>query len=117
MLPKQNRLTTRHQFNKVKRFGSSYSARCFHIYYLPIPDYSENKETQVGFVVSTRFSKSAVKRNRVKRVFREVVRQNFGKIKPGLWITIYPKIKSMVATYEEINTDLIKTLQNIPISR
>lgn len=116
MLKKENRLTTRYQYNKVRRLGQKYSAQYFHLYYLDISQHEENISTQVGFIVTKRFHKSAVKRNRVKRIFREVVRQNFDKIKPGYWIVIYPKVKSLEKGYEEINTDFTKDIQNLPIA-
>lgn len=116
MLKKDNRLTTRYQYNTVRRLGKNYSSEFFHIYYLDISQHQENKNTKVGFIVTNKFSKSAVARNRVKRVFREVIRTNFDKIKFGYWIVIYPKVKSLEKGYEEINTDFNKAIQNLPIA-
>ena len=115
MLKKPNRIRTRYEFWKVRKDGVHISARHFHLYYLQRRDFLE--ETKVGIIVSNKFSKSAVKRNRTKRVFREIVRTNFDKMKPGYWITIHPRFHTAQVTYEEINTDFIKILQKVPFSK
>jgi len=114
MLPKKHRLTTRYEFGKVKRDGVKVSSRFFYLYYLKRFDPVE--DTKVGVVLSNKFSKVAPQRNRVKRQFREIIRTNFGKIKSGYWIVIYPKSNVKEAKYEEINTDFLKILQKSPFS-
>lgn len=117
MLNKANRLITRYQYNKVRRFGGKYSTAYFNLFYLDISKFAKNLNTQFGFITSTKLHKSATKRNRVKRIFREVIRLNFGKIKPGFWIVIYPKHESLDKTYAEINADFLKALQNLPFTQ
>lgn len=39
--------------------------------------------SRFGFLVSQKVSKKAVERNKIKRLLRETVSQNFSKIKPG----------------------------------
>lgn len=87
------------------------------MYYLDVSKHIDSQNTQVGFIVTNRFHKSAAKRNRVKRVFREVIRQNFDKIDYGYWIIVYPKFESLEKGYEEINLDFDKALQNLPFAR
>ncbi len=124
MLKRENRLKTRYEFSKTRRHGEQLSTDYFHLYYLPYfvekdqqDRGAERNPTRIGIVISGKFSKSAVERNRVKRIFREVVRQNFGRIRPGYWVVIHPRIKSKKASYEEINTEFIKILQKVPFSR
>jgi ribonuclease P protein component len=115
MLPKKHRLTTRYEYGKVRKDGNHISARFFHLDYLA--RYDSLEDTKVGIAISNRFSKSAPARNKVKRIFREVIRTNFGKMKTGYWIVIHPKFNTKEAKYEEINTDFIKTLQKVPFSQ
>ena len=117
MLKKENRLRTTYEFNKVRRLGDKQDAVFFRIYYLDISKHQEDKNTKIGIVVSNKLSKLAVVRNRTKRVFREVVRLNFEKIREGYWIVIHPKVTSLDKGYEEISTEFTKVLQNLPISR
>lgn len=115
MLKKENRLSSNFEFNTTRKYGRYYSGRYFHIYFLIPTNY--NGPTKVGVVVSNKFSKKAVERNRVKRVYREVIRKNFEKIDKGsLWIVIHPKFNSLEKNYEEISTDFNKVIQKASFS-
>ena len=119
MLPKKNRLTSDYEFNKVRylanKHGTKYTANLFHIFWIDAKDY--DGPAQVGIVVSNKFHKSAVKRNKTKRVFREVVKKHFDKIKEGYWVVVHPKFKSIDKSYEEIDADFTKAIQKISLSR
>lgn len=112
MLKKQNRLVTKYEFNKTRRLGKKVESKNFYLYFL-----EAHGNSRVGIVVSNKFSKIAPQRNRVKRVFREAIRQNFDKIKPGYWIVIHPKKASENIGYEEISSEFTNVLQDLPISR
>jgi ribonuclease P protein component len=114
MLKKDNRLSTTYEFNKVRREGESFRSKNFMMFYLDVSGY--DGPTRVGIVVSTKYSKVAPVRNRVKRVFREVVRLNLDKIKDGYWLVIQPFKSATEKGYEEINTEFNKALSQIPIS-
>lgn len=68
---------------------------------------------KVGFVISNSFDKSAVRRNRLKRLFREAIRNNFAKITQGYWVVIHPRYSAKNKTYEEISSELAQILQKI----
>lgn len=115
MLKKENRLSTNFEFNIARKYGRYYAGRYFHAYFLNPKNYDGS--TKFGVVVSNKFSKKAVERNRVKRVYREVIRNNLDKLdKNGLWVVIHPKFISLQKDYEEINTDFNKVLQEESIS-
>ena len=72
MLPKENRLKKRIAFTATYRTGVSYhkdgiTVFCGKKKTTEIP-------TKIGFVVSKKIHKRAVKRNRIKRLMRESVR-------------------------------------------
>lgn len=113
MLKKQNRLKTNFEFNITRKYGEKHQGADFFMYILKPDNYGG--ETKVGVVVSNKLAKSAVQRNRVKRVFREVVRKNFEKLSGGYWIVLHPRSTSLKKGYEEINTDFNKTLQKITL--
>lgn len=113
MLKRKNRLLSNYEYGITRRKGQKVFTRFFSLYYL-----NRNEgPTKVGIITSRKFAKTAVMRNRIKRIFREIVRSNFDKIKPGFWIIIYPKKESLNAKYEEINTEFTKTLSKAPFSK
>ncbi len=114
MLKKEYRLVSKYEYGITKKYGKTLQGRFFHLYYLVPRNYTGS--AKVGIVVSNNFSKSAVKRNRLKRVFREVVKNGYGKIPQNLWLVIYPKYFSINSKYEEISTDFNNALQKISVA-
>jgi ribonuclease P protein component len=115
MLKKPFRLSSKYEFNLTRRKGQAFKGEFFTLYLFKPNNYEG--PAKVGFVVSNKLSKSAVKRNGLKRLFREAVRANYDKIKPGYWVVIYPKLASLNKKYEDINTDFIETIQKIFVAR
>ena len=115
MLKKENRLRTRFEYKISKKYGKHLSGKYFHIYVLKPKNYQES--TKVGIVISNKVSKIAVKRNRLKRLFREAIRDDVARLEDkSLWIAVYPKISSLEKSYEEISTDVTQVLQKVPLS-
>lgn len=115
MLKKENRLSSNFEFNITRKYGNYHKGKYFHVYFLVPRNYEG--PTKVGVVVSNKFSKNAVTRNRIKRIFREVVRENFEKINKGnLWIVIHPKVSCADKKYEEISAEFNKVLQEASFS-
>ena len=114
MFKKENRLSTNFEFNITKKYGTKLFSRYFTLYYLKPNKYQG--PSKIGIVVSTKLHKKAVKRNWIKRIFRETIRQKLDKIPSDLWIAIYPKRICLEKTYEEISTDINKVLPKISLS-
>lgn len=114
MLRRENRLKTRFQFNLVRKYGNKVNAKYFYFYFLNVRDY--NGPTQIGFIATSKFNKKAVVRNRAKRLLREAFRQNFGKIKPGYWLVVYPKAEIEGKSYEEVSSELNKAISGLPFA-
>ena len=78
----------------------------------PRRDYTKS-DLKIGFVVSTKISKSAVKRNRVKRQMREVVRLLLkdGQVKSGFMIAILAKENILGKEYSEIERSIMDVLR------
>ena len=115
MLKRENRLSSDFEFNITRKYGKYFNGKYFHIYFLRPKNY--NGPTKVGIVVSNKFSKKAVERNRIKRIFREIVGNNLEKIgKDNIWVVIHPKISCQNKSYEEISSEFNKILQEAPFS-
>lgn len=72
---------------------------------------------KIGFVVSTKVSKSAVVRNRLKRQMREVVRLLLkdGLVKAGYMLAFIAKAEMIGREYKEIERDIINVLRRASI--
>lgn len=113
-MKKANRLSTTYEFNKVRRLGQKIRASLFDIFYLKNPRY--DGPARLGVVVSNKFSPTAPKRNRVKRLFREVLRLEVGRIPNGYWVVVHPLRTSMEKSYEDIRAEVNKVLSKISFS-
>ena len=115
MLKKYNRLSKGYEFRKVHNFGKKFSSPLFYVYLLETKFVEQ--PFRAGIVVSNKTMKTAAKRNRLKRLFRELLRLNSAKIRRGAWIVVHPRIVCLDKTYEELNLEFVKVLQNASISR
>jgi len=70
----------------VKRHGRRMSTALFNLLAYQVGD----EPSRVGIVVGRRFG-DAVRRNRAKRVFRELVRQVHRELVPGHALLVFPK--------------------------
>lgn len=113
MLKKQYRLLTTFEFNVVRRHGIVLKSAYFNLYFLFPRNYTGNPK--VGIVTSVAFDKSAVKRNRAKRIISEIVRLNFDKLLNNVWIVIHPKRGVLIEDYEKINAEFVKAVQKISL--
>jgi ribonuclease P protein component len=93
MLPKQNRLRTRQDFSKVYQKGIRLNRFALGLRaYQHSADAQEQQPLRVGISISSKVSKRAVVRNRIKRQLRSALRQLLPKLKNGwdLVIVVYP---------------------------
>ena len=91
------------------------ASACFFLSFLDHKEYSG--PTKFGIVVPVKTHKSAVVRNKLKRITRELVRNNLDTMKEGYWVVIYPKVEILEKSNEEISAAFTKALQRIIIPR
>ncbi|OGH72007.1 MAG: ribonuclease P protein component [Candidatus Magasanikbacteria bacterium RIFCSPLOWO2_12_FULL_43_12] len=119
MIPQENRLKHMKDFEilfKEGRFfaGKFITAKVWKIEPEKYPRRKYNADDlKIGFVVSVKVSKSAVKRNRIKRQMREVVRLLLkdGKLKTGFHVSIMAKPGTVGVEYKEIERDIKMVLE------
>lgn len=102
MLKKCNRISYDKEFDRVFKAGQSFYSKVLGLKAVP----NERPETRVGILVSTKVSKKAVVRNRLKRQIREIFFLELAKFKGGndLVIIVLPLI--LDKSFEEITKDL-----------
>lgn len=80
MFAQRNRIKKKKDFQTVFKQGQGFRQGFL---YLKIRN-NNLKSTRFGFVVSKKFSKKAVERNKIKRRLRELVRTKLAEIKKGI---------------------------------
>lgn len=111
MLKKNYRLVKEKDFKQVfkrgKYLNSSYLSLKIGKNKLPL--------SQFGFVVSTKISKKAVVRNKIKRQLKKIIQLNLKKIDQGLNMVIitHPSIRGV--KYQAIETTLIDLLKKAKV--
>lgn len=113
MLKQKYRLKKSIDFQNTKQDGQYIPNKFFHFYFIQT---KEKDSSKVGIVVSRNFDKRATKRNLMKRRFREILRLNSDNIPNGINIVIYPKFSAQSVKYEELSSEVIKTLQKVVIT-
>ena len=86
MLPKENRITKKEDFTNVRHNGQIIQSQSFAFAYLESQKDANGAElpSRFGFIVSTKISKKATERNRVKRMLRKIIQDNLPITKSGV---------------------------------
>jgi len=111
MLAKTNRLTKDKDFNNVFKKGRSSFDKLIGI--KAVPDQQEN--SRFGILVSSKISKKAVERNKIKRQIREIIRLQLDKIKSGYDIVIITLPEILGKNYQEIEQSVDRNLQKLKL--
>ncbi len=111
MLKKNNRITKDKEFEKIFKKGKGkYSS------ILGIKVINNNLEdSRFGIIVSTKISKKAVERNKIKRQIREIIKKYLPNVNIGKDIVVItlPKIKE--ANFEQIEKSFIFCLKKLKL--
>ncbi len=96
---KEERLLKTKDFRRVYNKGISFRRESAILYNLP----NGLSENRIGISIGSRNVKLATRRNRLKRLFKEVYRRNKGMLKKGFDIVIVLKkdLKKKNATFED----------------
>jgi ribonuclease P protein component len=116
VLQKENRLTRKRDFEILFKEGRFVPGTLTTMKYWKVqPDTYPKRgyittDLKIGFIVSTKFSKKAVDRNRAKRQMREVVRLLLkeNKIPAGYMIAIMVKNEMLGKEYGEIEKSVVQ---------
>lgn len=114
MLKKENRLSSDFEFKITKKYGQKQQSDFMYFYVLSPRNYEGS--CKIGIVVSNRFHKNAVVRNRTKRLISEAIRDKLNDLPDNIWIVIYPNKKILEAEYEKICSDVDQVLQKISVA-
>lgn len=103
--PKSHRLLYRSQFKRLARLGKRYKGQWVVIELLK----TESSRTQLGITVTRKFGK-AVRRNRFKRLTREVFRHLYPSLPMGYQLIVRPLRSALDVTYHQLYEELEELL-------
>ena len=124
MLNKINRLPG-FRFEIIKQKGKLFQSACFALLVLNQDKNQQNKSSveknklkhlsqpRFGFVVSKKISRLAVKRNQIKRLFRQVVKQNLDLFPLAKDYLFLVKTKVLKTEKDKLKEEIKKTLKNV----
>jgi len=94
MLPKENRLSQSAEIEALKREGKLIKGRFFLTLF---SGKEEEIPSQFAFIVSSKVSKKATERNRLKRILREEIRLLLKNIKGGFKVLFIVRKEALTA--------------------
>ena len=109
MLKKTNRITKDKEFDRAFKTGQSFYTQIF-----GIKAVDNGLETdRLGVLISTKVSKKAVIRNKVKRQIREIIQKELPHLKQGKDLVIIVFTQILDKKFEEIKISLILALKKL----
>ncbi len=111
MLPRKNRIKKRKDFEKVFKGRFTTVGPFFILKHIK----SGQGDVRCAFVFPVKQEKSAAKRNRVKRLFREAVRSIITNIEEGCEMIFIIRKRAKDVSYSEIKEEVIKVLNSSEI--
>lgn len=96
-LPKTEIIRKQDEFDEIFQEGKRWTGSCVQIFYI------EKGTRKTGFCVPKRLGK-AVKRNRIKRLMREVYRRHRSEMRP-LRIVMLARLEAREMTYRRLEND------------
>lgn len=117
MLPRKYRLKNQKAFNATYKNHKIVSNSLFTLY-IGKEKKDPTSPTKAGFVVSKKYHKRAVKRNRIKRLMREVCRLTLkqgelGKLNKYMSFILIPKEETLNKKFKDVNEAFYNLLDRI----
>ena len=108
---KQARLTCNHDIELVKKGGISKTGKFCVLVVLKTPP---DGQRRVAFLISRRYARLAVRRNRARRLFRHVFQQIYDEISP-LWVLMIPRWKMNEAKMPEVLEEVRRMMMSLQL--
>ncbi len=110
-LPSHLRLKHASDFARVREKGSSYAGK-----YLVLGVLRDDKVAEFGYgLITGRKLGIAVKRNRIRRLLREVIRAHRAEIAPGWQFVIIGRWRAADASLQDLERDWLRLAKRLGI--
>ncbi|MBB6634037.1 ribonuclease P protein component [Cohnella thailandensis] len=107
------RLRNRDDFNRIYRQGQSFANSQFVVYWRKWP---ETEQFRLGISASSKLG-GAVVRNRLRRMIKEIVRLNAGKINNGLDLILIVRKPALNLSYLEMEKSVLHVLRKAGLTK
>ncbi len=111
MLPKTNRITKDKEFDRAFKTGQSFYTKAFGLKEID----NDLGTSRLGVLVSTKVSKKAVIRNKIKRQIKEIIQEELPNLKPGKDLVIIVFSKILEKKFEELKEAVILSLKKLKL--
>lgn len=108
MLPRKNRLLKDDSFSLVKKRGKRINGNAFNLSFL---NRGGERPSRFGFIVSSKISKKAVERNRIKRLLRLIIKELLEDINGGHDIVIIAKKGALKIEKQKAKEEIASLLE------
>ncbi len=113
MIPKENRIRKKEDFARLFKKGQIFHSKGVSA---KVGRNSKNA-VRLGFVISTKVSKKAVKRNKVRRRLRTILGKRLEQLKPGLDIAILTRKDVMDMSFKELEKSVEHLIEKAKLSK
>lgn len=107
MISNLNKIRKKEDFDKVFAKGKYFSCNRL---VLRVLETKKELESRVGFSIGLKFSKSAVKRNRLKRQFRQIFSRKMERIRKGFDIVVLIRTNYPDNALKKVKEEALATL-------
>jgi ribonuclease P protein component len=110
-LPSRLRLKASRDFAKVRELGQSFPGRCVVLGVQKVP---EQSHFQFGLITSRKIGQAVV-RNRVRRLLREVLREQQERFSSDTRVVVIARWRAAEASLDDLRSDLMRTARRAGI--
>lgn len=105
---KNETLKSNNEFKRVFLSGDKRIGKYVILYFLPV----ERNINRYG-IITKKYIGNAVKRNRIKRILREILRNKYSNLLSGYDIVILARKNIINASFKEIEEDIVKLINKL----
>ena len=110
MFPRSIRLNKKKSFDEIRTKGKLFQGKYLGVSYR---DRGDKEISKIGSIISTKISKKAVERNRIKRAINETLQKLYRELPGGYDFVIMAKRNIVDIPNKEIKYDITKTFEGL----
>jgi ribonuclease P protein component len=106
VLPKENRLSLKTEFARIRKNGRIFQGKLFSLLVVDQKLTTNDQRPKFAFIISKKIHRRATRRNRARRLLTEAVRVFLAKVKPGVEGVFLGKKMIIGKDFSEIKSEV-----------